>query len=249
MVAARGNPVNIVLTSLANGRVGHLSDTGIAMARTPFASLNAFHPRIFSMNIRNLIVAVALPALFAAGSTLAAEVHIRGEVVSAETSQIVVKAADGKTTTINLAPELKVLDVSQTSLDAIADKSYIGVAGVAASEGKVRALGVMVFPEGARGMNEGSFPWDIKKTSSMTNATVSRLLKQNGGAEIEVRYGENKKKSIQIDKETVFGTFVPGDRALVVKGAKVLIFADQAADGKSTGGLVMVGRNGFLPPI
>jgi hypothetical protein len=43
-------------------------------------------------------------------------------------------------------------------------------------------------------------------------------------------------------------TFKPGDKALVVPGAKLLITATQR-DGKPTAIRMLVGRDGFAPPM
>jgi hypothetical protein len=231
-------------------RVGRSTD-GAPNGRSPlFGHTNRFLQKEFIMNIRRLALSIALPTLLALASanTLAQDSHVRGEVILVDATQVVVKTAEGATTTVRLDDKLQVLDVSRTSLQAVADKSYIGVAAAPAADGKVRALGVMVFPEGARGLNEGSFPWDIQKSSSMTNATVSRLLKKDGGAEIEVKYGQ-KTKTILVDKDTVFGQFVPGAKSLIVKGSKVVLFVAPTEGGPATAGVVMVGRDGFQPPV
>lgn len=193
-----------------------------------------------------LVLALAL-----AGTSQAAEpTHVRGEVVSVAKGEMVVREADGRRRNIQLDERSSVFDVSPTNLEAINENTYIGVAGVAASEGVVRAQGVLVFPEAARGQYEGAFPWDKKKGGSMTNATVTRrVVQRNGRAEIEVNYGKSK-RLIQIDKSTVFGAFVPGTAALVVPGAQVLVLAEPDAAGTGQrAGTVMVGRKGFKPPI
>lgn len=174
--------------------------------------------------------------------------HLRGEITSVTGNQLVVKANHGTTTTLQLSNELQVLDVFRTELSAVAENSYVGVAAAPAGAGKLKALGVMVFPEGARGLNEGHFPWDLQKKSTMTNATVAKLLKKENGAEVEVRYGD-KTQTISIDTATIFGQFVPGTRTLLVKGAKILIFANPTEGSLPIAEMIMVGRAGFLPPI
>lgn len=193
---------------------------------------------------------LAALGLAAAGTALAAgpQLHLRGEIVTVSKEALIVKARNGKTTTVQLPEKLRVMDVSRTDLSAVAENSYIGVAAAPAGGGKVRALGVMVFPEGARGLNEGHFPWDLRKNSTMTNATVATLLKKGKGTEIEVRY-KDKTQTVQIDRATVFGRFVPGQRALMQEGAKVLVFASETPGAQPTASVVMVGRDGFLPPI
>ena len=195
---------------------------------------------------------LAAIGLATAGTVFAADkqLHLRGEITSITDSQLVVKSSDGLTTTVQLTDKLHIHDVSRTNLSAVKENSYIGVAATPAGVGKVKALGVMVFPEGARGLNEGHFPWDLQKESTMTNATVVtvKVLKKRNGAEIEVRYGD-KTQAVIIDDTTIFGQFVPGQRNLLVNGAKVLIFASQPEGAQPTANVVMVGKDGFLPPI
>lgn len=180
------------------------------------------------------------------------QIHLRGEITSISDVQLTVKASTGTTTTVQLTDKLKVHDVSRTDLSAIAENSYIGIAAAPSGAGKAKALGVMVFPEGARGLNEGHFPWDLQKESTMTNATVVmvKLLKKSAGpeAEVEVRYGDKSQK-IAIDRSTVIGQFVPGQRTLIVKGAQVVIFASESEGTLPMASVVMVGKDGFLPPI
>lgn len=188
-----------------------------------------------------------------AGATFASgeQLHLRGEITSVSDNSLAIKARNGKMTTIQLPENLQIHDVSRTDLSAISENSYVGVAAAPAAGGKIKALGVMVFPEGARGLNEGHFPWDMQKKSTMTNATVVKLIRKRSGAnaELEVRYGDKIQK-IGIDPTTSIGQFVPGQRSLLVKGAKVVVFAS-TPDGASspTAGIVMVGKDGFIPPL
>ena len=195
-------------------------------------------------------LAVISLATSSAGFAADKQLHLRGEITSITDSQLVVKSSDGLTTTVQLTDKLPIHDVSRTNLAAVKERSYIGVAATPVGAGKVKALGVMVFPEGARGLNEGHFPWDLQKESTMTNATVVtvKVLKKRNGAEIEVRYGD-KTQAVIIDDTTIFGQFVPGQRSLLVNGAKVLIFASQPEGAQPTANVVMVGKDGFLPPI
>jgi hypothetical protein len=109
-------------------------------------------------------------------------------------------------------------------------------------------MGVMVFPEQARGLNEGHFPWDMGDRSTMTNATVAKVTKKASATELEMRFG-GKTQQVVLDKATVYGSFVPGKRELIVVGVKAVVVAMPTADGGYSANFVMVGRDGFLPPI
>jgi hypothetical protein len=200
------------------------------------------------MNMLKVLIAGA--AIFTATAGFAADrpVHLRGEVTAVTAADMTITDRKGVKTTVKLPEQAQVLDVSRTSVDAIKENSYLGVAAAPAPEGKVRAMGVMVFPEPARGLNEGHFPWDMGDRSTMTNATVAKVTKKASATELEMRFG-GKSQQVVLDKATVYGQFVPGKRELIVVGAKVLVIAAPGADGTLGAAAVMVGRDGFLPPI
>jgi len=200
------------------------------------------------MNMLKVLIAGA--AIFTATAGFAADrpVHLRGEVTAVTAADMTITDRKGVKTTVKLPEQAQVLDVSRTSVDAIKENSYLGVAAAPAPEGKVRAMGVMVFPEPARGLNEGHFPWDMGDRSTMTNATVAKVTKKASATELEMRFG-GKTQQVVLDKATVYGQFVPGKRELIVVGAKVLVIAAPGADGSLGAAAVMVGRDGFLPPI
>jgi hypothetical protein len=188
--------------------------------------------------------------LLIAGTASAAEptVHLRGDIVAVRDHQVDIKARNGTVTTVQLPDGYQVMDVSKTSIAAVSENSYLGIAAAPAAGGKVRALGVMVFPEGARGLNEGHFPWDLSKKGTMTNATVAKLVKKGSTSELEMRFGD-KTQAVLVDNATVFGQFVPGQPALVVPGAKVMVIGQPTEGGPVTARIVLVGRDGFIPPI
>jgi len=200
------------------------------------------------MNMLKVLIAGAAILTATAGFAADRPVHLRGEVTAVTAADMTITDRKGVKTTVKLPEQAQVLDVSRTSVDAIKENSYLGVAAAPAPEGKVRAMGVMVFPEPARGLNEGHFPWDMGDRSTMTNATVAKVTKKASATELEMRFG-GKTQQVVLDKATVYGQFVPGKRELIVVGAKVLVIAAPAADGSLGAAAVMVGRDGFLPPI
>jgi hypothetical protein len=200
--------------------------------------------------MKMLKVLIAGAALFSATASFAADrqIHLRGEVTAVSATELTVTDRKGVKTIVKLPEQMQVVDVSRSSIAAIQENSYLGVAAAPAPEGKVRAMGVMVFPEQARGLNEGHFPWDMGDRSTMTNATVAKVTKKASATELEMRFG-GKTQQVVLDKATVYGQFVPGKRELIVVGAKVVVAGAVAADGATSANFVMVGRDGFLPPI
>ena len=196
--------------------------------------------------VRFLAVTTIVVSALAQGAEK--ELHVRGEVLSVGEAAVTVKVRNGETVTVRLPDKFDILDASKTTLDSVAENSYIGVAAAPLGPNKVRALGVLIFPEGARGLNEGLFPWDLRKNSTMTNATVARLAKKGSATEIQVRFGD-KTQDVVVDPTTSVAQIVPGTRELLVVGAKVIVFANQGDEATPVAHLVMVGKDGFLPPV
>ena len=111
-----------------------------------------------------------------------------------------------------------------------------------------------MFPEALRGGGAGHRPWDLQPGSTMTNATVAELAAAPssvpGGQRLRLTYPGGE-KTVIVPTDVPVVTFKPGkpdEKALLVPGAKVLITA-QEQGGKPTALRLVVGRNGFAPPM
>jgi hypothetical protein len=173
--------------------------------------------------------------------------RLRGVVKSFDGSTLVLAERSGETLSLALADNFSVNEVVPIEMAAIRAGSFIGTAAVPAADGTLRALEVLVFPEAARGTGEGHSAWDLQPGSTMTNATVAELAATPQGRSLTLRYKDGAKTVIVPDDVPVV-TFKPGDRALLVTGAKVVVTA-QLRDGKPTALRALAGRNGFAPPM
>jgi hypothetical protein len=134
-----------------------------------------------------------------------------------------------------------------TDITSVQPGSFVGTAALPRADGKLVSLEVVVFPEAARGTGEGHYPWDLKPDSSMTNATVADLARSSDGRTLTLRYKGGEKTVIVPDGVPVV-TLGPGNRSLIVPGAKVFIVAEPN-DGQFIVRRLMIGRNGFQPPM
>ena len=173
--------------------------------------------------------------------------RLRGTVKSFDGSTLVLAERSGETITLALAENFGVNEVLAIEPAAIKPGSYVGAAAVPATDGTLRALEVLVFPEGARGSGEGHSPWDLQPGSTMTNATVAELATTPKGRSMRLRYKDGEKTIVVPDNVPIV-TFKPGDKSLLVTGAKVVVFA-QVRDGKPTALRALAGRDGFAPPM
>ena len=198
-------------------------------------------------------------SILVASTTLLAQtpgptLRLRATIEKVEPGSITVKERSGEVITLVRLADMEVSEVYPLALSDIKPGSYIGTAAMPQADGTQVALEVLVFPEAARGSGEGHRPWDLRPDSTMTNATVADLAAAPssvpGGQKLTLKYKDGEKIVI-VPAGVPVVSFKPGkmdEQALIVPGAKVLITA-QEKDGKPTALRMVVGRNGFAPPM
>jgi hypothetical protein len=188
---------------------------------------------------------LALICTFALAQTPAQ--RLRGTVKSIDGATLVLAERSGETVSLTLADNFSVNEVFAIPPSAIQPGSFIGTAAVPGPDGTLSALEVLVFPEAARGTGEGHSGWDLQPGSTMTNATVAELVATPKGRAMKLRYKDGE-KTVVVPENVPIVTFKPGDRSLLVEGAKVIVFA-QLRDGKPIAMRALAGRDGFAPPM
>ena len=78
---------------------------------------------------------------------------------------------------MRLTDNAAVRGIVKAPLSDIKDNSFIGVTGMPQSDGSQKAVEIHIFPEPMRGTAEGHRPWDMVPNSTMTNATVTQMVK------------------------------------------------------------------------
>ncbi|HEY8067829.1 MAG TPA: hypothetical protein VIF38_02975 [Burkholderiales bacterium] len=193
--------------------------------------------------------AVATLTLFnAAAEAQTTMMRVRGTVTGLDGQTLALKTRDGKDVKIKLADNFGVVGVVAASMAQIQPNSFVGIASMKGKDGRQVALEVLVFPESARGSNEGHYPWDLQPESMMTNATVAANVDSNNGRELTLNY-KGGQQQIVVPAGIPIVTFSSGDRALLVPGAAVFVPAQVAADGSMSAGRVLVGKDGTKPPM
>lgn len=175
--------------------------------------------------------------------------RIRGEIMALQGLELQVRARSGETLTITLAESYAVTAVVPLDLEAIKPGQFVGAASLPQSDGTERALEVLVFPESMRGSNEGHYRWDLQPGSMMTNATITHAVAESTGARRLTLEYKGGSQTLVVPPGTPIVTFEPGDRAMVVAGAHIIVTAAKQPDGSLTAGRVAVGKNGLVPPM
>jgi hypothetical protein len=194
-----------------------------------------------------LITAALLAAAPAAQAQTAMPTGVRGTVTSLTGDVLKVHTRDGKDVDVKLAKDTPIRGVVLANVNDIKPDSYVGTAAIPQADGTLKALEVHVFPASMRGSGEGHRPWDLGGNSSMTNGTVGSLVVSNGRT-ITVKYKDGEKK-IVIPQDVPIVALEPGDRSLLVPGAKVVMFAHKDADGSMAANFISAGEHGVTPPM
>ena len=203
------------------------------------------------MSVRFKFFAAAVLSAFLFANAVQAQdkpIRVRGEVIAIDGPLMTVKARDGKELKIRLADNVSVAAIIPVKIEDIKPNSYIGVSSMPQPDGTQKAMHVHIFPEAMRGTAEGHFPWDSQPQAMMTNATVAETVAGVDGQTIMVKYKDGEKKII-VPPSAPIVTYVPGDKAELVPGAKIIIVAAMPQpDGTFSAARVNVGR-GITPPM
>lgn len=175
-------------------------------------------------------------------------VRVRGTVVSLSGDQLQVKSREGQSLSVKLADGWMVSAVKKASISDIKPGDFVGIASLPKSEGGDGALEVLIFPPALKGTGEGSYGWDLKPNSTMTNATVGDAVKSVDGSTVTVSY-HGKEKKISIPNGTPVVTLAPATAADVKSGTAVFIPAQKDSNGMLSAGQLIVGKDGVVPPM
>ena len=192
-----------------------------------------------------MVVASALAAVAQQPPT---PTRVRGTIESVDGDVLSVRSRSGENVKLHMTSDIKVVGIVRISLADIKLGSFIGTTTLPGPDGRQNAVEVHVFPEDMRGTGEGSRPYDLKPNSTMTNATVAEQVAGNDGQTLMIKYKDGEKK-VTVGPDTPVVTYVPGEKADLKAGAKIIAFIKQLPDGSYETNRISVGRDGLTPPM
>src|SRR5580704_1199848 len=191
--------------------------------------------RMLRTTLARSLKVIGLAALLAAPVASAQDsppVRVRGTIERIDGAVYVVKARDGA--------ELKL---------TLPDNPQIaGITAMPQADGSQSALEVHIFPESMRGTGEGHYPWDLRPQSTMTNANVEQTVTAMEGQTLTLKYKDGEKKII-VPADAVIVTYVPGDKAELKPGTKIIVAATKQEDGSLRTPRINYGKDGLTPPM
>lgn len=202
-------------------------------------------------SLRRPLIAVAMVAastLYAIAQQPPSPSRVRGTIEGVDGDVVAVKSRGGEDVKLHMTADMRVVGITKISLADIKVGSFIGTTTVPGADGTPGAVEVHVFPEEMRGTGEGSRPYDLRPNSTMTNATVAESVVGNDGRTLLVKYKDGEKK-VLVSPDTPVVTYVPGDKADLKAGAKIIAFVKKLPDGSYETSRISVGRDGLTPPM
>jgi hypothetical protein len=174
-------------------------------------------------------------------------VRVAGAVGNLDGDNLVIDTNDGQNLTVILNADAAVYGVETRSVADIKPGDFLASGGVRATDGKIHAVEVRIFPEALRGTGEGQRPWSVKADGVMTNATVGTVTQSPEGGVIHVAY-KGGESEYTVGPDVPVLAYVAGDRGLLKPGAAVFLVAQKKPDGSLTTGRVTAEKNGIKPP-
>ena len=150
-----------------------------------------------------------------------APVRLRGEITHIDRDVITIKAPQGQPMTVMLTPDATVTSVAPAKLSDIKKGRFVGTAAMPEPNGHSRAMEVHIFPVGSR-LGEGHRPYNPEPGATMTNADVTAAAVKTGNGTLTLSTG-GQDYVIDVPPGTPIVSMTPGTRALVKKGAYVVI--------------------------
>jgi hypothetical protein len=211
-------------------------------------------------------------ALVAIACLVAASAHaqsqqqrIAGNVERLDGTTLVVRSSEGAQT-LKLPENTRITGRLPAQWSDISTGSFVGTTAVPQPDGTLLAKEVHIFTEAQRGTGEGHYPMSTpgdtmtnatvssmssgpaRPRDTMTNATVKSESQQGNAHTLKLTY-KGGEQTVVVPDGVPLVKSEPGDRSLLVPGARVVLYAHRDADGSMTIERVSVGKNGFATPI
>jgi hypothetical protein len=174
--------------------------------------------------------------------------RIRGEIVSVSGNTLQVHRRSGDTVTVEMKDSTGLNAVKAIQLSDIKPGSYVGAAATPGPDGKLTAKEVLVFPEAARGTGEGHYAWDLGSNSSMTNANVDTVVQGTSGRDLKLSY-KGGSNTVNVPTTVPVVTLIPATHDDLTTGKKVFVVAVPEKGGAYEGKVVVVEKDGVVPPM
>ena len=169
--------------------------------------------------------------------------RLRGTVESRTGETLVLRPYAGGTLTATMNPKTRMLIADRGNVRDIKPESYISVLSSPGEE----AAGVVIYSPSERGFEAGRQPWDTKP-GAILNAGWIVAREGRDPVRVRLRHSEGEPQ-FALPAAVPTTRMAPGEKALLVPGAHVVVFARTDAGGLVNADTIVVGRQGVRPAL
>ena len=174
--------------------------------------------------------------------------RIRGEIVSLRSDVLKVNRHGGGIVAIEVKRDVAVITLKSVNFSDVRVGSYVGTPAITGPDGMLTATSVLLFPEAARGIQEGHFAYDFGPNSTMTNANVDNLVTASRGRELKLSY-KGGSNTVTVPENVPVVTVALATRADLTPGKKVIVVVTPAQQGAFDAHVVLVEKDGVMPSL
>ncbi|GJD81816.1 hypothetical protein [Methylobacterium gregans] len=169
--------------------------------------------------------------------------RLRGTVEARTNDTLVLRPYTGGTVTTVLNPKTRIMIADRGNVRDIKPESYISVLSAPGDD----ADGVVIYSPSERGFEAGRQPWDTKPGATLT---AGWIIARDGRDPVRVRLGHaGGEAQFALPAATAATRIAPGEKALLVRGAHVVVFTRTDASGVVNADTIVVGRQGVRPAL
>jgi hypothetical protein len=174
--------------------------------------------------------------------------HVQGEISGIDANRLTIKTREGETR-LRLAPDARILTLSPSNAEAVALESFIGTAGIAEKEERVRAKVVVIYPQGSTGEANDYLTWDLTPESTMRQGIVRSVETGLDGRVVALSYPQGG-STVLIPPDASVMLAKQADQKMLRKGVHIFVPSVKTGqDGSMTADMVAIGERGFNPPL
>jgi hypothetical protein len=202
------------------------------------------------MTLRFAIIALCMALASAAEAQNTAPAALRATIqkLTADGADLDVHSRAGEERTVHLTDKTRVVLIVPAQLAEVKQGAFIGVAAVPGDGETLKALEVHVFPEAMRGTGEGFRQFDLAPNSTMTNGNVDVRVDGVSGETLTVTYKGGQQKVVVPPGTPIVG-FDAGVKGDLKPGAAIIARGPRREDGSIDAAVVLVGKDGLVPPM
>ncbi len=192
---------------------------------------------------------VTQPALPVAPQAAPAQ-QVHGVIQQFDGPFLTLKTTDRKIVTLGMTTATRIVHQRILPLTDLAPGGFASVAALKGADGKLRALGVRLYPATGR-LNEGQYPLDAGATRILTNGTIAGFVPGGSGGMLAVNFhgaapdatgqctgraplgglGCTGQAQFQIARGVPVISMETGDISLLLTGAAITVSAAPDANG------------------